>query len=100
LPPTFTPTRRHPRKPFVSRLELVIAGRIRPATTQDVSLEGACFSCELKLARGDALHMDLSGFGMGLRAAVVRHARHEGGHYVIGVEFFETLSATELATLH
>jgi len=99
LPANFTPTRKHERKAVVSQLELVVAGRARPATTSDVSVQGACLACPLKLARGDALHLDLSHVGLGLRAAVVRHARPHAGHYIIGVEFFESLSPSQLELL-
>jgi hypothetical protein len=91
--------RRDARWHFRGELDVIVAGRSGWARGRDISAHGACFACEFKVARGDALQVDLSTFGMGIRGAIVRHARIEKERYVVGVEFFGPLTSEELTLL-
>jgi PilZ domain-containing protein len=91
--------RRDERKPFAAHLDLIVTGRIGWAHGCDVSLHGACFTCSFRLGRGDALQLDLTAFGAGMRAGIVRHASRQGDEFRVGVEFFEPLSAEEVDVL-
>ena len=91
--------RRDERKPFAGELHVVVAGRLGEAHGCNISVHGACITCRFRLGRGDALQVDLSAFGAGLRAAIVRHATRQRDQFVVGVEFFEPLSDDELVTL-
>jgi hypothetical protein len=92
-----TGIRRDPRLPFHAIMDVVVAGRAGGATACNVSQHGACFVCRVKVARGDALHLALA--GIGLRAAVVRHAKLSHDRFTVGVEFFEPLSVDEVSSL-
>lgn len=91
--------RRDERKPFAAELHVVVAGRLGEAHGNNISVHGACITCPFRLGRGDALQVDLSAFGAGLRAAIVRHARRQRDEFLVGVEFFEPLSDDELRGL-
>ena len=94
-----TGVRRDDRLPFAADLDVIVAGRAGGARGHDVSVHGASFTCEFKLARGDALQIDLSAFGLGIRGAVVRHARVQRDRFTVGVEFFGALSSEEITLL-
>ena len=91
--------RRDERKPFAAELDIVVAGRNAAAHGCNISVHGACITCDLRVGRGDAVHVDLSEFGAGLRAAIVRHSTRERGRFVVGLEFFEPLSDEEVDLL-
>lgn len=97
--PSERPQRRSERRRFASDVDVIVAGRARWARGWDVSRHGASFGCEFKLGTGDAIQLDLTEQGAGIRMAVVRHAAIRLGRYHVGVEFFEPLSEDQVAVL-
>jgi hypothetical protein len=94
-----TALRREDRKPFVADVDLIVGGRSRWARGCNISRHGACVSCQIKVERGDALQVDLTSQGMGVRAAIVRHSALDNTLFLVGVEFFEPLSLDEVDAL-
>jgi CheY-like chemotaxis protein len=97
--PAWSAVRRSERQPFCANLDVIVAGQYRWARGRTLSLHGACFQCEVKVALGDALEVDFTPCGGGLRGAVVRYTNLEESRFTVGVEFFEPLSTTELETV-
>ena len=97
--PGWQGVRRDERKPFEATVGVLVAGRSAGAHGCNISRHGACITCPFKLGRGDAMQLDLSALGAGMRAAIVRHAHKEHNDFVVGVEFFVPLTADELDIL-
>jgi hypothetical protein len=97
--PTDRPQRRSERKRFPADVDVIVAGRSRWARGWDLSQHGASFGCEFKLGTGDAIQLDFTDLGAGIRMAVVRHAAIKLGRYHVGVEFFDPLSEDQVARL-